>query len=260
MLVLSVYEEEIGGFIFREYVDIGKPKFMIVGLPDVGLVGEIAVLHMIRSLGFTNKVGIDSYTLLPPVAVVKGGEGLCPIRVYGDGDGRIVALVTDIALSSRSIVPLSLALVEYVRLRGIEYIIGLTGIVNPERAELLKPTVYWVASTYDAIKLGYNIPEAKRVEEGYIVGPYAIILKESIRRRVNTLILMADSFLDIPDPEAAATLLRALSRIVGLDIPVDKLIEEGELVKIRLKELMKETRSTLARIGKGYEYRTPIVY
>ncbi|MEN2999233.1 MAG: PAC2 family protein [Acidilobaceae archaeon] len=257
---MTVYEEEIGDFVFSEYSRIGRPRFLIVGLPDVGLVGEIAAHHIVRSLGLSYKAGVDSYSLLPPVAVAKGGEVLPPIRVYGDEEGRIISLVTDIALNPRSIVPLSLAIVEYARLKGAEYVLGLTGAVNPERAEMERPSVHWVASTREASKVVAEIPHVKRVEEGYIVGPYATLLKESVRRRVNAVVLMADSFLDIPDPEAAAALVRAVSHIIGKEIPVENLLEEGELIKIRLKELMKEMRSALARMGKGYELRSPLVY
>jgi len=257
-LPLSVYEEEINGFIYREYKPIGRPKFLVIGLPDVGLVGEIAAVHMVRSLGLTDNIGIDSYTLLPPVAVIKSGEGLCPIRVYSKDD--IAVMVTDIAISPRAIVPLALSIVEFARLRGIEFLIGVTGVANPERAEMERPNVYWLSSTPEASNIISKVPWVRRAEEGYIVGPYAIILKESIRKRVNTLIVMADSYLDLPDPEAAAEILKTLSTIIGVPIPVDKLVEEGELVKLRMKELMKETRSALARMGKGYEYRAPIVY
>jgi uncharacterized protein len=123
-----------------------------------------------------------------------------------------------------------------------------------------KPNVYWLSSTVEASNIALKVPGIRRAEEGYIVGPYAIILKESVRRRVNTLILMADSFLDLPDPEAAAEIIKVLTQITGVQVPVGKLIEEGELVKLRMKELMKETRSALARMGKGYEYRAPIIY
>ncbi len=256
--MLSVYEEEINGFIYREYRPLGKPRFLVVGLPDVGLVGEIAAVHMIRSLGLTDSVGVDSYTMLPPIAVIKSGESLCPIRIYSGGS--LAVMVTDIALSPRAIVPLALSIVEFTRLRGFELLIGLTGVANPERAEMEKPNVYWLSSTDEASRVALNVPGIRRAEEGYIVGPYAIILKESVRRRVNTLILMADSFLDLPDPEAAAEILKALSQITGVQVQVDKLLEEGELVKLRMKELMKETRSALARMGKGYEYRAPIIY
>lgn len=255
---MSVYEEEINGFIYREYRPFGRPKFLVIGLPDVGLVGEIAAVHLIRSLGLIDTIGIDSYTMLPPVAVIRAGESLCPIRIYS-GDSLAV-MVTDVALSPRAIVPLTLSIVEFSRLRGIELLIGITGVVNPERAELEKPNVYWLASTPEAQTIASRIQGARRAEDGYIVGPYAILIKESIRRRVNTVIIMADSFLDIPDPEAAAETLKALSQITGVPVPIDKLVEEGELVKLRMKELMKETRSALARMGKGYEYRAPIVY
>jgi len=255
---VSIYEEEINGFIYREYRPLGRPKFLVIGLPDVGLVGEIAAAHLVRSLGLVDSVGVDSYTMLPPVAVIRAGEGLCPIRIYS-GDGLAV-MVTDVALSPRAVVPLALSIVEFSRLRGVELLVGLTGVVNPERAEMEKPGVYWLASTQEAASIASRIQGAKRAEEGYIVGPYAILLKESTRRRVNTIILMADSFLDIPDPEAAAEVLKALSQLTGVPIPIEKLVEEGELVKLRMKELMKETRSAMARMGKGYEYRAPIIY
>jgi uncharacterized protein len=54
-----VYEEEINGFIYREYRPLGKPRFLVIGLPDVGLVGEIATVHMIRNLGLTDSIGVD---------------------------------------------------------------------------------------------------------------------------------------------------------------------------------------------------------
>lgn len=255
---MEVYEEEIGDFFFREHSRLGRPKFMIVGLPDVGLVGKIATEHIVRSLKLSYKAEVDSYSLLPPVAVARGGEVLAPIRIYGSGD--IAALIADIALSPRSAVPLSLAIVEYARIRGIEYLLGLTGAVNFERAEMAKPGVHWVASSEEASRLASGLPEARRVEEGYIVGPYAILLKESVRRRVHSLVLLADSFLDIPDPEAAVVLVSAVSQIIGVEIPVDRLLEEGELIKIRLKELMKDQKSALARMGKGYELHAPLSY
>jgi len=51
--LLSAYEEEINGFIFylQRVRPLGKPRFLMIGLPDVGLVDEIAAVHMIRSLG-----------------------------------------------------------------------------------------------------------------------------------------------------------------------------------------------------------------
>ena len=74
------------------------------------------------------------------------------------------------------------------------------------------------------------------------------------------LMLMADSYIDIPDPEAAARIVEALSKILDIRVGVEKLMKEAELIKLRYKELMKETRNMMAKMGKGYEYRAPLLY
>lgn len=253
-----VYEEEIEGFIFREFMDVGRPKYMIVGLPDVGLVGQIAAMHLAKSLGLRDKVGVDSYTLLPPVAVVREGENLCPIRFYGDE--RILVVVTDIVLGTRASIALSLALTEYARLKGVETIVGFTGIASPERAELEKPRVYWIASNPALGKLFEGVENTSKAKEGFIVGPYAVMLKEAVRKRLNYILIMADSYLDIPDPEASAEVLRVFARISGIEVPVEELMKEGELIRLKLRELMRETKPVLARMGKSYEHRLPMIY
>lgn len=229
---------------------------MIVGLPDVGLVGEIAAIHIVRSLNMKEYVGIDSYSLLPPVASIRGTGDPSPIRIYSNGD--VAVLASDIAIPYRSVVPLSMAIVEFARIKGIRHIVGLTGVATPERAEISEPRLYWVASDQLSEDLVGGVM-GKRMEEGFLVGPYAIILKESMRKRMNSLILMVESFLDIPDPESAAVLLKAVSSLIGVSIPTERLQEEGELLRIRMRDLMRETRSVMARMGKGYEQRSLVM-
>lgn len=249
--------EEIEGFTFFEHEDLRGQKLLIVGMPDVGLVGEIASMYIVKSLQMKEYVGIDSYSLLPPVASIRGSGDPSPIRIYSNGD--VAVLISDVALPSRSVIPLSLAIVEFARRRGIHHILGLTGVATPDRAEISEPGLYWVASDRVSEDLGKSIPGGKRMEEGFLVGPYAVILKESIRRRVSSAILLAESFLDIPDPEAAAVLVKAVGGIIGIEIPTQKLQEEGELLRIRMRDLMKETKSIMARMGKGYEQRSLVM-
>ncbi|MEM0340824.1 MAG: PAC2 family protein [Acidilobaceae archaeon] len=255
---MPVYEEEIEGFLFREFADVGRPKYMIVGLPDVGLVGQIAAVHLVKSLKLKDKVGIDSYTMLPPVAVIREGENLCPIRIYGDESVLIV--FTDVVLSSRASIALSLALIEYARLKGVDLLVGFTGIANPERAELEKPRVYWTASNPSLDKMFEGVENVTKAKEGFIVGPYAVMLKEALRKKLNYLLIMADSYLDIPDPEASAEVLRVFSKVSGIEVSVEELLKEGELIRLRLREMMREAKPVIARMGKSYEHRLPIVY
>ncbi|MEB3774730.1 MAG: PAC2 family protein [Desulfurococcales archaeon] len=254
----TYYEEEIYGFLYREYGDLGEPSTLLVSLPDVGLVGSIAGAHIVRELGMKDVVGIDSYSAFPPVAVIQGGEPKHPLRIYSDG--RISVLLTDIPIPPPVVIPLARSIVEWSMRRGIKTIIGVTGLGNPARLELEKPSIYYLATSKRAEEQLTGIDGIKKMGDGILVGPMAIILKESARLRLNMLMLMADSYIDIPDPEAAARIVEALSKILDIRVGVEKLMKEAELIKLRYKELMKETRNMMAKMGKGYEYRAPLLY
>jgi len=253
-----ILEEEINGFEFREFEAFGRPKYLVLGLPDVGLVGAISAAHIVRSLKMKDVVGVESYAFLPPVVVISGGEPKYPMRIYSNGD--VAVLVTDVPVNPPGIAPLASAIVEYARRRGVELIISITGLGSPRRLKGEPPSAYWLASDVEVENEVKNIENVERLNDGILVGPYAIVLKESARRYVKNLVIMVESYPEFPDPEAAAEAVRVFSKIAKINIDVSKLLEEAETIKIRLNELMKETRETLARMGKGFEYRPPLIY
>ncbi len=257
-MIGKFYEEEIDGFLFREYGDLGRPKYLILGLPDVGLVGSIAAMHIVRERKLKDAVGVESYAFLPPVAVVVDGKPLHPMRIYSDGEDFAV-LITDVPVAPPGVAPLGSAIVEYARRRGFEVIISVTGVGSPARLKGGEPRVYWLATPGPAEEIGSRL-NAEKFENGIIAGPYAVVLKETVRRRMGNLLLLVESYVDFPDPEAAAAALQALGKAVGLEVSVEKLLEEAEHLRLRLRQFMKETREALNRLGKPLEYRTPLVY
>lgn len=255
---LAAYEEEILGYNFIEYGELGKPKYLVLGIPDAGLVGPIASGHIVGSLKLNDAVGIESYGYLPPAAVVVNGSVKYPIRIYSGGN--MAVLVTEVMPVASGIVPLAIAIVEFARKRGIEYIVGISGLGNPARAEA-QPSLYWLATTPEAEALAAPLKDmGKPFPDGLIVGPYATILKESVKRGVNTLLLLTDSFVDIPDPEAAALAVQGLSRVTGVSVDVSQLLQEAETLRLRLQGMAREAKDALAKVGKGYEYRAPLIY
>ncbi len=251
------YEEEINGFIFRERAGVERPEYLVLGLPDVGLVGAIASMHLVKELDMPELVGIDSYTALPPVVVIHNGDPMYPIRIHGKRG--LGVLITEVPIAPPAIPLFAQAVVSYARSRGVKMLISITGMGTPARIEEKKPRLYALAndreSEIEAGRIG-----ASKVEHGILVGPYALILKEAQRKGVSNIVIMVESFIDLPDPEAAAVALEAVSKITGVEVNVKRLIEEAEKIKLRLKELMKETRSVMAKMGKTYEYRPPLIY
>jgi len=254
----SAYEEVINGFLFRELVPVRRLSFLILGLPDVGLVGAITAMHIVKSLEMEDAVHVDSYTFLPPVAVIRKGSPLSPIRIYVKGD--LGVMVTDVPIAPPAVTPLSTAIVEYARSRGVQLLISVTGFGNPARIDMEKPGVYWIASTREAAVEAGKLAGAKAADGGMLVGPYAIIVKESARKRVNNLVILVDSFIDLPDPEAASEAVKAIARLTGREIPVDDLLKQAEDIKLKMRELMRETKNVMSSMGKSMEYRAPLLY
>ena len=252
-------EEEINGFLFREYERF-RPKTLILGLPDIGLVGAIAGMHLVRELGLEDVVGIDSYAGIPPVVVVSNGVPKHPIRIYSAMNGEIGILLTDVPLTPPAVVGFSVALVRYAQSRGVENLISVTGLGNPMRFNLDRPSLYALSNNPEAMRAVEEKTGAKRMGSGIIVGPYAIVLKEATRIGLTNTVLLVDAFIDIPDPEAAVVALEALGKLYGLKVDTKKLEEEADKIKLRLRELMKETKSMMARMGKGYELRPSLLY
>ncbi len=259
IMAKPILEESIDAFNFYEY-DLFRPETLMLALPDLGLVGAIAGLHLVRELKMRDVVGIDSYQALPPVAVIIEGKPKHPIRIYGSQDGRLGVVLSDVPLAPPAAIAFSVAIVKYARSRGVRNILSVTGLGNPSRYQFEKPNLYVLSNDEETAKKVSEITGAKQVPGGVLVGPYAIVLKEASRQGLVNTVLLVDSMVDIPDPEASIVAVEAISKLYGYKVDTKKLEEEADKIKLRLKELMKETKSLMARMGKGYEYRPTLMY
>ena len=68
---------------------------MLQGLPDVGLVGLIAISYLISELNLEEIAYMDS-GLLPPVVVLHEGLPHAPLRIYGNK--KFVAVISDLVI------------------------------------------------------------------------------------------------------------------------------------------------------------------
>jgi len=122
-----VYEEEFDGLLLMEYeeFEVKRPSFLILGLPDTGLVGVISANHLIESLGMSEVAGIDIMGMMPPVAVISKGTIRPPLRIYVKDN--IMALTAETPVPAQAVYPLSKFIVDYALRKGIDYIISIVG-------------------------------------------------------------------------------------------------------------------------------------
>lgn len=239
-----------------ERVSVPNGLKMILGLPDVGLVGAIAASHIISKLRL-EEVAYFKSNLLPPVIMLEKGLPRSPIRVFGDKG--ILVLSSEIAIPSASIYAIMERIVDWVGEKKTEVIYTLGGLPVPNRHNIEKPKVFGAASNERLLKkLDEN--GIKAIERGFLVGPQALILNLCAEKGIPAVTLLAECFYNYPDPEASSIVIQALNRMIDMEIDVSELIEKGEEVRLAMRDMMRRTQAELARMKKSHEYDIPGYY
>ncbi|MCX8205143.1 MAG: proteasome assembly chaperone family protein [Candidatus Nezhaarchaeota archaeon] len=228
----------------------------IEGLPDVGLVGAIATSYLVETLGVDEVAYVDS-ELLPPVMVLHKGRLKSPVRIHASGD--LLLLVSEIAIPVEVLPTLVKALTSWFKEKHVELMISLGGIPVPNRLDIETPAVYGVPNSDEAARL-LRERGVEVMEEGFIAGAYALFLKEALRHSIPALALLAQSYLQYPDPGAAAATIEALGKIIGRRFDVKSLLEKAEEIRLKARDLMKQARAAMLGMQKARESEVPLMY
>jgi uncharacterized protein len=249
------YSIEGVSIVETEAIKAKKPT-ILCGLPDIGLVGIIAVSHIIKELGM-KEVGYFDSDIFPPIVVFHHGEPTYPLRVYEKD--TLLAIFAETALSPESVYPLSKVIIGWAKKKDSSLLVSLGGIGIPNRIDIDSPKVYGAsnsASLRESIAK-YEIPV---MEEGFLVGPYALIAKFSMHSDLPNLLLMAESYPQYPDPGAAAAVISTLNKFVTINVNTKSLIEKSEEIRLNARGLMSKTSENMQKMGKSQEYELPLMY
>ena len=237
-----------------EKMPIPSEATMIIGLPDVGLVGLIATSYLISELNLEELAYMDS-DLLPPVVVLHKGLPHAPLRIYGNQN--LIAVISEMAVPATAIYTIMREIVEWAEAKKVKRIVSMGGIPVQNRQTITEPKVFGAASNQELLdtlsKKGLNI-----MKEGYIVGPQALGMRYSSSKKILAIALLAQSFYNYPDPEAAAMMLKELSKISEIKVDISKLLEKGEEIRLKARDIMKRTQQEMNRMKKSQEYDLPL--
>jgi uncharacterized protein len=227
---------------------------MLVGLPDVGLVGLIATSYLITELKLEEIAYMDS-DLLPPVVVLHKGLPHAPLRIYGNQN--LIAVISELAVPAPAIYTVMREIVDWGQAKKVKRIVSMGGIPVENRQAITEPQVFGAASNQELLdtltKRGLSV-----MNEGYIVGPQALSMRYSISKKAPAVAILAQSFYNYPDPEAAAIALKEFSRIFEIEVDVSKLLEKGEEIRLKARDIMKRTQQEMNRMKKSQEYDLPL--
>ena len=231
-------------------------KYCLLGSPDVGLVGAIAVSYVIQALKMDVVASLDG-DILPPVVVVHEGIPQAPFRAYVKDD--LAALISEIPVEPRTIAQIARAIVDWIQLKNVEVLISISGVPVENRLDIEVPKVYGVGTSASMIE-SFKKVEVEPLEEGFMVGLHAVVMKECLKRGINNIVLLAQSHLQYPDPGAAASTITSLNRLINLGVDVKKLLDEEEEIRLKTRELMQRTQRSMSQMPKSSEQEIPMMY
>lgn len=234
-----------------------KP-YVLIGLPDVGLIGVISASQLIKSLDMKPIGYIDSEQL-PPIAVIHDAVPMGPLRVYGAGN--IILVVSEIPLPPNLIRSFSKEVVKWAKSLNPAAILSLAGIPVPNRMDLDQPGIYAVTSEpAKNILTELESMQVQKLEEGFMAGPYASILNNCITEAVPNITFLVQSHMNYPDPGAAAILLETIAKFLNVEVDLEPLFEQAEEIRLRMRDTMRRTRDTMQQVDKAQEYEIPAFY
>ena len=131
---------------------------MIIGLPDVGLVGLIATSYLVSELNLKEMAYMDS-DLLPSVVVLHKGLPHAPLRIYGNKN--LIAVISELAVPAPVIYTIMREIVDWGQAKNVKRIVSMGGIPIENRQAIKEPKVFGAASNQELLdtlrKSGLNI-------------------------------------------------------------------------------------------------------
>ncbi|MEM3032378.1 MAG: PAC2 family protein [Nitrososphaerota archaeon] len=241
----------------NDRIEDATGKVVLQGFPDVGLVGSITVSYLVDQLQL-KEVGYVDSEALPPIATIRNSEVKELLRIY-EGRSAIVFL-SEIPVPANMIKPLAAAMIRWARGKGVSRIYCLTGLAEPNRLEIETPKIYVSGSSAKLVEEMADRLEAEVLQEGFVAGINAELMKQGVRNRYDVGVLLVQSHYNYPDPGAAAQLLLKMPRLIGEEVDVNPLLQSAEMVRMQLRDLMRRTSDTMGVMQKSKELELPPVY
>jgi uncharacterized protein len=221
---------------------LSRPS-VIVGIPEMGLVGTIAASYLVEKLKLPEIAFVDS-DLLPQMVVVHDSEPKEPIRIFGKG--TLVVVVSEVPLMAVLSYELASELARWTKAKQGR-MVGVTGIPSDDRVESAgqKTPAVLAVTNDEGIRSSIKAIGAKPFEHGIIASTYATLLRRCASLGVPNLTLLAECYAGFPDPGAAAAAVEVLSKLLQIPIDVKQLLDGAEETRLRLRELMNQTQQTI---------------
>ena len=207
-----------------------KNPIIFAGFVGAGLVGPVAINHIIDKLEM-EEIAVMRSKYLPPSTVFMKGRLRHPFIFYSNPDGTICAIICEITLRMEGLYCLVASILDWAAEKGSKEIVILDGVASIEHDDKA-----YCAAEEDLVRTMAD-KNISMIPQGFITGMPGGILNECLVREIQGLTLLAKANKIAPDSAAAATLIEALNRFYEMNIDTTKLKEEGDKINSEFSEL-----------------------
>ena len=207
-----------------------KSPIIFAGFVGAGLVGPVAINHIITQLGM-EEIGVMRSKYLPPSTVFMRGRLRHPFRFYANKEGTICAIICEITLRMEGLYSLVGSILDWAAEKGSNEIVILDGVASNEHDDKA-----YCAAEEDLVRTMAD-KDISMIPQGFITGIPGGILNECLVREIQGLTLLAKANKIAPDPAAAATLIEALNRFYDMNIDTAELQKDKERINAEFQEL-----------------------
>ena len=234
---------------------------LIEGLPGEGLIGKLAVDHLVETFGMEYYAGIYCEGV-PSVAAYRTNDSAVrpPVQLYVDADRDLLALVSDVPVSPSEAPEFAACITDWLSERGVTpvYVSALSGADGDEAADARPREIYGLA-TGDGGALLDEAGIVPPLHPGFVSGPTGALLSRAEEVGLDGVGLVAVTDGEFPDLEAVRMVVEhGIEPVVGVDAEAGALLDRTEDVPGAVEEFARQMRdgsdeSTRARVSPMFQ-------
>ena len=214
-----------------------KPKNCIIieGFPGFGLVGTIASEFLIEHLQ-TEQIGKIIFNDMPAMVAIHENKIVEPLGVFYNSKYNLVILH---AITSAAHYEWEMAntVARITSDLNAKEIVSLEGVGSGEDSEGNR--VFYYANNEKNAKMFDKIGIPK-LNEGIIIGVTGAILLRVEKTPISCL--FAETHSNLPDSKAAAKIVEALDKYIGMNLDYKPLLEQAQKFEEKLKTILKKSQ------------------
>ena len=207
-----------------------KSPIIFAGFVGAGLVGPLAINHIITELKM-EEIAVMRSKYLPPSTVFMRGRLRHPFRFYANKEGTVCTIICEITLRMDGLYSLVSSILDWAAQKGSKEIVILDGVASTEHDDKA-----YCAAEEDLIRTMAD-KDISMIPQGFITGIPGGILNECLVREIQGLTLLAKANKEAPDSSAAATLIEALNRFYDMKIDTSDLKKDQDRIHSEFSEL-----------------------